>query len=40
VTVQYQTALQGDSLGGAKHDKLPAFNFRSFSGNLPGTGLL
>ena len=27
---QHQTALQGDSLGGAKHDKLPAFNFRSF----------
>ena len=35
VTVRHQTALQGDSLGGAKHDKLPAFNFRSFAGVPP-----
>jgi|GEM_PF-2496477 len=29
-----------DSLGGVKHDKLPAFNFRSFFGDLPENGLL
>ena len=30
-----QSALPGDSLGGAKHDKLSAFNFRSFCGDSP-----